>query len=128
MEHGALAAKMDAKVMQKVPRETPRVRNRMTTVTQRARQKVSKKVTENDHKLYHLATDCPKAIPGGPREPFGVPPHGSQKTDKSTTDKKRKTKQTRTSVHTPLIKKLPSAAVWAKPTWIDKTRTSGRLG
>ena len=31
-------------------------------------------MTENDHKLHHLATDCPKAVPGGPREPFGVPP------------------------------------------------------
>ena len=52
---------------------------------------------------------------------LGYPPHGKElKTDKSTTDKKRRTEQTRTRVHTPLIKKLPSAAVWAKPTWINK--------
>ena len=36
-------------------------------------QKLSEKVTENDYKLHHLATDCPKAVPGGPREPFGGP-------------------------------------------------------
>ena len=35
---------------------------------------MSEKVTGNDYKLHHLATDCPKAVPGGPREPFGVPP------------------------------------------------------
>ena len=33
-----------------------------------------KKVTQNDNKWHHLATGCPKADPGGPQEPSGVPP------------------------------------------------------
>ena len=70
---GALTAKRDTKVMQKVPRGTPRERPGWPPWRPGC-QKVSKKVTENDHKLHHLATDCPKAVPGGPREPFGVPP------------------------------------------------------
>ena len=70
---GALIAKRDTKVMQKVPRGTPRERPGWPPWRPGC-QKVSKKVTENDHKLHHLATDCPKAVPGGPREPFGVPP------------------------------------------------------
>ena len=70
---GALIAKRDTKVMQKVPRGTPRERPGWPPWRPGC-QKVPKKVTENDHKLHHLATDCPKAVQGGPWEPFGVPP------------------------------------------------------